>query len=112
MTEYRKLKLMSEVQCWAIWNMDDVGNIDPSDLPLSKALVDDLNEWSDRYDTIYKLHEPNFHVDISFASKEEEDRFYNDGWSLLARLKLEMPSVEWWYKDDRYDGFLSEKPSA
>lgn len=107
----KKLKLMPEVHCWPVWNVDDAGNVDPSLLPLSEALIADLNKWSERFDTIYRLDEANFHLDVSFASKEEENIFYDDGWKLLDRLKQEMPDVEWLYRDHRQDGLLSEKPS-
>ncbi|MGR9194713.1 hypothetical protein [Rhizobium leguminosarum] len=108
----RRLKLMAEVQCWAIWDMDKPDNINPYTLPISQELAEDINQWSDRFDSIYKLDQPNFQIDISFSSKQEEDRFYDDGWRILDRLKSEMPAVEWWYRDHRFDVIHQSRPSG
>lgn len=112
MTEYKRLKLMAEVQCWAIWNMDAAGNIDSATLPLSQDLIEAIGVWEDRFDAIYKLDDPDFVSKIKFESPEEENRFYDDGWVLLERLKQELPSVEWFYRDMRHEGVLKEKPGA
>ncbi|MDR9776660.1 hypothetical protein RJJ65_29205 [Rhizobium hidalgonense] len=109
---HKSLKLMAEVQCWAIWDVDTLDNIDPSTLPISQTLAEAVNQWSDWFDSIYKLDQPNFQIDISFSSKEEEDQFYDEGWRLLSRLKNEMPSVEWWYRDRRLDAIRQDRPSG
>lgn len=106
----RRLKLMAEVQCWAIWDMDMPDNLDPYTLPISRQLAEEINQWSDRLDSIYKLDQPNFQIDISFSSKQEEDRFYDDGWRLLDRLKNEMPVIDWWYRDHRLDTIRQDRP--
>ena len=108
----KQLKLMAEVQCWALWNMVESDNIDPSSLPISKILINDLNDWSDRFDEIYKLDAPNFHMSIGFESEEVENEFYNDGWLLHERLKSEMPNVDFWYRDMRYQELLQKRPSS
>lgn len=97
----RRLTLMAEVQCWAIWDMEMRDNVDPYTLPISRQLAEEINQWSDRLDAIYKLDQPNFQNDISFSSNQEEDRFYDDGWRLLDGLKNEMLAAEWWYRDYR-----------
>ncbi|MGO6884178.1 hypothetical protein ACC734_00275 [Rhizobium ruizarguesonis] len=109
---HKSLKLMAEVQCWAIWDVDTLDNIDPSTLPISETLAEAINQWSDWFDSIYKLDQPNFQIDISFSSKQEEDQFYDEGWRLLSRLKNEMPSVEWWYRDHRLDAIRQDRPSG
>lgn len=106
----RQLKLMAEVQCWAIWDISASDNIDPATLPLSDKLIDELNEWSDRFDSIYKLDDPNFHLNIEFASMQEEEAFYDDGWLLLKKLREEMPDVDWWYRDQRCSVLLRARP--
>lgn len=109
---YRKLKLMAEVQCWAVWDVSGLSDdIDPSKLPLSRQLIEDLNSWSERLDATYKLDDPNFHLEAGFKLGEE-DQFYDDGWELFERLKNEMPETEWSYRDHRYQSLLFEKPSA
>ena len=105
----RRLKLMAEIQCWPIWDMSTSDNIDPAILPLSDKLVNELNEWSDRFDSIYKLDDPNFHLNIGFASRQEEEAFYDDGLLLLNKLREEMPDVDWWYRDQRCSGLLSQQ---
>lgn len=97
----RRMKLMAEVQCWALWDMDDPDNIDPATLPLPKELVARINRWSDKFDAIYELDQRNFHTNIAFASKEEEDAFYDEGWAILMQLKKAMPNTDWWYRDKR-----------
>lgn len=106
----RRLKLMAEVQCWAIWEMDGTENIDPSTLPLPEQLVKEINQWSDRFDAIYKLGEPNFHENIAFGSSQDENAFYDDGWKLLARLSSAMPEVDWWYRDMRLAKVVQYQP--
>ena len=51
----RRLTLMAEVQCWAIWDMEMRDNVDPYTLPISRQLSEEINQWSDRLDAIYKL---------------------------------------------------------
>ncbi|WP_162787258.1 hypothetical protein [Notoacmeibacter marinus] len=97
----RTLKLMAEVQCWAIWDMVDPDNIDPATLPLPKQLVARINRWSDKFDAIYELDKRNFHTNIAFDSKEEEDAFYEEGWAILKQLEEAMPDIDWWYRDKR-----------
>lgn len=109
---HKRLKLMAEVQCWAIWRIDEPDNIDPYSLPISEQLADEINQWSDRFDAIYKLDQPNFHIDISFPSKQAEDKFYDDGWRLLDRLKEEMPTIDWWYRDLRFEGLHQRRPTG
>lgn len=99
--KHKCMKLMAEVQCWAIWDMDDPDNIDPATLPLPKHLVTQINCWSDKFDAIYELDKRNFHTNIAFASKEEEDAFYDEGWAILKQLKEAMPDTHWWYRDKR-----------
>ena len=99
--KYSRLKLMAEVQCWAIWDMDGVDNIDPLSLPLSYSLANEINRWSDIFDDTYNLNNPNFHLETGFTSKIDSDHFYDQGWELLNKLKHEMPEIEWWYRDMR-----------
>jgi hypothetical protein len=105
----RRLKLMAEVQCWAIWDMEGTDNIDPSALPISAGLADDINRWSDTLDESYRLSDPNFHTDLGSSTGFDVDKFYDTGWKLFARLKLEMPQTEWWYRDMRLDQLMQER---
>jgi len=79
--------------------MDEPRNIDPANLPIPEYLVTKINHWSNRFDAIYKLKEPNFQSDIGFSSEQEENGFFDDGWGLLDELKKAMPDTEWHYKD-------------
>ena len=108
---YKRLKLMAEVQCWAIWDMDGTGNVDPATLPISEELVKFIYEWSSRFDATYPLNLENFGTDmIGFDSKEQEDTFYDDGWKILHQLKNAMPVVDWWYRDMRLDKPVQQQP--
>lgn len=104
-----RMKLMAEVQCWALWGMDNADNIDPSMLPISEELIIQLNEWSERFDAIYKLDDPNFHLNIGFPTIDAKNLFYDDGWLLLERLKLELPYIDFWYRDARHEGIMQEQ---
>lgn len=35
----KKIKLMADYDCYPVWDMDEIGEIDPSELPLSKETI-------------------------------------------------------------------------
>lgn len=96
---YRRMKLRAEVQCWAIWNLDNDDNVDPTALPISRQLADDINRWSDALDKSYDLSARNFHVELGSRKNFDIYSFNTVGWELFGRLKSEMPCSEWWYYD-------------
>jgi hypothetical protein len=108
--KHKRLKLMAEIQCWAIWDMDNPDNIDPATLPLPEQLVDRINRWSDKFDALYELDKKNFHMNIGFASNTDEDAFFDEGWAILQQLQAAMPDTDWWYRDKRLTQPVQSRP--
>ncbi|MES2699567.1 MAG: hypothetical protein V4647_08155 [Pseudomonadota bacterium] len=85
--------MMADYRSWPLWHDggDDVGNIDPQSLPISDALVSDLNGWIEKLDAALNWDDP--------AHTKWPDGFFaefNDDCQKLAqRLKAELgPSYE------------------
>lgn len=47
---YKRIKLMAYFDCYPLWDMDDVGDIDPAELPLIEKTIARLLEWQKIYD--------------------------------------------------------------
>ncbi len=103
----RRLKLMAEVQCWAIWCMEGTDNIDPSTLPISPVLADDINQWSDVFDESYRFSDPNFHTDLGSSSSFDMDNFLRYWLGVVWS-----PQAEWWYSDMRLDQLVRTRPET
>lgn len=82
------IKLMADYQCWPLWHHGgtQVGNIDPRRLELSRALVADLQRWSEVYESHLNPGDP---ASISWT-KEEEAEFEGIGRKLCLRLAAEV----------------------
>lgn len=68
------IKLSTDYHCWPLWGVspNELGNINPNDLPISEELKNKLNEWADIYDsTLNQEYPPN----SGFDSKEQEQLF-------------------------------------
>lgn len=85
----KNLELMADYYCFPLWTTSDEGpeNVEPSSLPLSRELERDLLAWSERFDAILVVDDPEA---SNFASPEEEDRFNADGRALATRLAEEL----------------------
>jgi hypothetical protein len=93
----RKMKLMSDYQCWCLWDMIDPKNVNPDTLEISEALRERLHSWDP--------------TRIGFEDEQEYNAFYEMGWELFDSLRSELPDIEWWYRDRRYADLLNAKPS-
>ncbi|MGC6653822.1 hypothetical protein [Pantoea sp. EEL5] len=86
------IKLMADYYSFPLWNNSpgEVGNIDPEDLPLSYELKEELNKWSEKYDSILNDEDP---LSSGFTTKEEERMFIDNGYKLAERLQTELGSA-------------------
>ncbi len=55
----KKIKLMADYQCYPLWDMEEIGNIDPNKLPISIVLKRQLNTWAECYDDLLVTKEPS-----------------------------------------------------
>ena len=78
------LKLMPDYNCFPLWKIDDeLGNVNPDDLPLSTDVKVALRTWADAYDKTLNQEYP---PDSGFASPAEEEDFEAEGkrlWKVL-----------------------------
>lgn len=89
LSESGRILVMSEYECDPLWTHDPgrSGTISPRDLPLSDALVADLEAWAVSYDGSFNLDDlanPNW-TDAQYAVHDVA------GVALARRLKLELP---------------------
>jgi hypothetical protein len=83
----QRIKLMADFDCYPLWDMDDGGDIDPTDLPLSEATIERLLNWQNIYDGIIDWDDP---ASAGFASKQEEIAFEREGISLWQKVQKEL----------------------
>lgn len=82
---------MADYYCYPLWEAPpgQVGNIDPSTLPISSDLIAQLTEWACMYDNTLNLDDP---ASSGFYNDEEESEFKKFGNEIGERLKNELGS--------------------
>lgn len=85
----RRIKLMPDYDCWPLWGMDsdDIGNIDPSDLPLSAETISRLTDWAAQFDSWLDRDDPAASPPVP---PDDAARFERDGLALWSRLQDEL----------------------
>ncbi|MFK3974357.1 hypothetical protein ACI2KS_26905 [Pseudomonas sp. NPDC087358] len=85
----KTIKLMADYQCHPLWHdsMDEFGDIDPQDLPLSSELRARLAQWARDYDQTLNLDAPQ---DSGFKSEALEAEFTAEGHRLASCLREEL----------------------
>jgi len=85
----RKIRLMPEYDCFPLWEevVDGVKNVDPSTLPLSPELQQDLDKWADDYESTMN---PDYPPESGFPSAEIAADFDGRGHELWQRLTKEL----------------------
>ena len=83
----KRIKLMPDYDCYPLWDMDDVGEFEPEELPLSVSTVERLLQWQDTYDGILNRDDP---ASSDFASEEDRVAFEQEGISLWQQLQKEL----------------------
>jgi hypothetical protein len=81
------IKLWSDYGSWPIWDEDDVGAIDPNDLPLCQETIDRLYSWQASYDSTLNH---DFPPSSDFLNKDDEENFEQEGISLWKQLRHEL----------------------
>ncbi|MEW8460666.1 MAG: hypothetical protein AB2653_10220 [Candidatus Thiodiazotropha endolucinida] len=83
----RQLKLMPDYECFSLWDIDRVDNIDPASLPISDNLKERIGRWEDAYDSTLNQDDPTA---SGFKSPDEENAFDIEGRSIWKGLKSEL----------------------
>ena len=86
-----EIKLMPEYECFPLWGYIDneLNNIDPDGLKISRKLNSDLSHWANKYESTYLKENP---VDSGFLNSSEEKEFIKEGYVLRDRLQFELGS--------------------
>lgn len=87
----KKIKLNSEYHCWPTWYWESgfqfFENIPPAKLPISKQLIEDLNDWQAETDRIYyDMIERQIEID-----ETRTDAWFGKAKDLVVRLQAELP---------------------
>jgi len=92
LSESRRILLMSDYECEPLWTHDPgrSGMIAPGDLPLSEALIADLNAWARSYDGSFNFDD----FDNPHWSEAQYKAHDEAGIALARRLKRELPDRE------------------
>jgi hypothetical protein len=98
----KRIKLMADYHCFPLWEAGEgcFGNIDPNDLPISTALIEDLSLWARKYDDTLNEDAPN---KSGFENSDLESMFFDMGRDLLDRLRFELDGkyeVEYFFRKD------------
>lgn len=90
------IKVMTDYQCFPIWHYgsDNVGDIDPTTLPISKELAASFLKWASTYDATLNRQDP---IKSGFPTESAETEFIEKGLELAQRLKSELKSTEVYY---------------
>jgi hypothetical protein len=85
----KMIKLMADYQCHPLWcvSTEEVGEVDPEQLPLSNELRIRLAQWARTYDETLDLDSPQ---DSGFKSEALEAEFQAEGHRLAACLRTEL----------------------
>lgn len=78
---------MPDYECFALWDIDEIENIDPAKLPISDSLKERIGRWEDAYDKTLKQDDPTA---SGFENPSEEAEFDNEGKLIWEAMKKEL----------------------
>jgi hypothetical protein len=81
---------MADCECFPLWEVEAVGNIDPAILPITKGLQAELLQWARRFDDGLSWSDPARTV----VSPEDQAAFEMEGRRLADQLRAEL-GPEW-----------------
>jgi hypothetical protein len=82
-----RIKLWADYGSYPIWGVDEIDNIAPEELPLSKETIDRLNAWQDAYDQTLNQDYPPL---SGFPTLQAERDFKREAINLWKKLRLEL----------------------
>jgi hypothetical protein len=85
----KTIKLMADYGCFPLWHVsgEEVGDIDPNDLPLSQELRRRLADWAHTFDQTLNQDYP---PDSGFKSEADEVEFKQQAIRLAEQLREEL----------------------
>lgn len=85
----KKIKLMADYGCFPLWHAsgEEVGDIDPNDLPLSQELRQGLADWACAFDQTLNQDYP---PDSGFKNDADEVEFKQQATRLAEQLREEL----------------------
>lgn len=85
----RVLKLMADYQCFPLWEASPgvVGNINPSDLPITELLQSRLMAWAEEFDKTLDMDDP---AKSGFRTPQAQENFIKSGVELGQQLQDEL----------------------
>lgn len=88
---------MADYDCWPLWNLSDVTNVDPNTLPLSEDTREALCKWAQVYDRTLNQSDP---IQSGFETSEKAIAFNQEGWRLWNCVRRELESFKIVYFDN------------
>ncbi len=83
----KRIKLMPDYDCFPLWEMDDIGEINPNELPLSQETINRLMKWKKIYDKLLNVKDP---ASSDFVNEDERIAFEKEGIYLWKQLQKEL----------------------
>lgn len=83
----KRLKLMPDYECFSLWDIDSVENINPACLPISDELKARIRRWENLYDDTLDQDDPTA---SGFKSVIDENAFDSEGRLIWKELKNEL----------------------
>ncbi len=103
------IKLMADYDCWPLWKLSEMENIDPKTLPLLATIQQSLDSWAQSYDSTLNRDDP---LQSVFETPEAANAFNAEGWRLWACLRQELPNCRVVYFDNQLGKVFEERPSG
>lgn len=103
-----KIRICPDYECPPIWHDEQIGPIDPHDLPISDELASAFWVWAAEYDATLNRTDPS---SSGFSTAEAEHSFDHQGRLLTRQLSIELAgtaNVRWW-TDEIPTDFAFEK---
>ncbi|MEL4382062.1 hypothetical protein [Shewanella algae] len=82
-----RLKLLPDYECYALWDVDSLDNLDSRKLSISDELKEKISKWEELYDSTLNNHDPS---QSGFSNLDEEKEFDLEGRDIWEKLKLEL----------------------
>jgi hypothetical protein len=97
-----RLKVMPDFTSSGIWDADTSHMIDYENIPVSKSLAKQFEEWIEYYDTCFKS-------DYSTFKKNKSKKLNEWGRELAKKLKAELPKAYIEYRGESEKGVLDSE---